>query len=225
MLMPKNLPEILEWQSRAALIDWHYFQPYQSVDFQLPRQHAKEMSISLGSISPYRSRAAMAAAPDLRQMGKDLPGATISLDPGEVPTSDFLELGNSWGHTLVFLTISATSTLKSIGSIRGPWRGYHICMDDGTPYGAIWLDDAWVHPAQAKFEFIVVSMGKMTSISSIDLPEAEPCLDEFSDLDAFHVLMLHYPKHPSLAERFALGVVLRAKFLVAGAAWKRIWLA
>lgn len=145
---------------------------------------------------------------------------------GKISDSVLLEVLKISPHTLVLITLSVGSMVRATSSRRASWRGYHICKQDGTPYGKLWLDAAWTCPVDAQFEFIAICEGRSSSIAGIELTGADALADGGSEggCDAFHVLMLHYPRHPRLAERLAVGVVLQKALFEEDVTWKQIWM-
>ncbi|KAF2101845.1 HET-domain-containing protein [Rhizodiscina lignyota] len=125
---------------------------------------------------------------------------------------------------LYFATLSMTFSVQSTEVFRGPWRGYQICRGDETPCGKIWLDAEWKCASGREHEFLALSGAKSSSIAYIQLParEAEKDVNEW---DAYHVMMIHYPKVGAPAQRMGLGIILQEsmseKF---GAVWKDVWL-
>lgn len=101
-----------------------------------------------------------------------------------------------------------------------------MCQKDGTPYGKIWMDQAWESTPSREHEFVALSEAKSTEIAHIDLPSAQEAAEtKSSGWDAFFVMMIHYPCADERAERMGLGVILQESMNEdRGASWKEIWL-
>lgn len=127
---------------------------------------------------------------------------------------------------LYFATLSMAFSVQAIDTFQGSWQGYKICEVDGTSCGKIWLDPRWEYVPGQKYEFLALSEAKSSEISRIELElHLEGDKSDASEWDAYHVLLISYPRADTPAERIGIGIILQDSMReVSGAVWKEVWL-
>lgn len=154
----------------------------------------------------------------------------LQVNDADAPIPDLYTALQLSPNILMCLTWSITSILKQEDSSSDGKTWYRICTNDGTSYGRLQAHAAGLPcEGDAKYEVIALSPGHSNALSvkwwnlQVWYPKGLVECDK-GDGDLFHVLGVHYPRHPRLAERLGVGIVSKKGFFDQEPAWKEVWL-
>jgi hypothetical protein len=160
---------------------------------------------------------------ELASIGACLPKPSLSLRTGEpITDEDFLQaLGHS-NCILVCITLSLVCHLRPLDTaehIPGTSTRYSIHEHrSGMWVGSTSQRSLVSHVGEDRPAFEIIALSAWG--------ERVRAPGEYAgeEREVFEVMMIHYPRHKRLAERFGLGWVAASASFAAGAAWKEVWL-